>query len=46
MHDHGYTEQAYQQLQTSHLVRSLALTFAALWALVEGWRLPEPESRA
>jgi hypothetical protein len=43
MHDHGYTEQAYQQLQTSHLVRTLALTIAAVWALVEGWRLPKLE---
>ena len=43
MQDHGYTEQAYDQLQTSHLVRSLALTIAALWALTEGWRLPKLE---
>jgi hypothetical protein len=41
MHDHGYTESAYEQLQTSHLVRTLALTIAALWALTEGWRLPK-----
>lgn len=41
MHDHGYTEQAYQELQTAHLVRTLALTIAALWALAEGWRLPK-----
>jgi len=40
MQDHGYTEAAYRQLQTSHLVRSLALTIAAVWALVEKWRLP------
>jgi hypothetical protein len=43
MQDHGYTEQAYQQLQTSHLVRTLALTIAAVWALVEGWGLPKLE---
>jgi hypothetical protein len=43
MQAHGYTEQAYQQLQTSHLVRTLALTIAAVWALVEGWRLPKLE---
>ena len=43
MHDHGYTEQAYQQLQTAHLVRTLALTIAALWALAQGWRLPKVE---
>jgi hypothetical protein len=40
MQDHGYTEAAYRQLQASHLVRTLALTIAALWALAEGWRLP------
>jgi hypothetical protein len=43
MQAHGYTEQAYQQLQTSHLVRTLAGTIAALWALAEGWRLPKLE---
>ena len=43
MQDHGYTQEAFQQLQTSHLVRSLALTIAAVWALVEGWRLPKLE---
>lgn len=35
MQDHGYTEAAYRQLQTSHLVRSLALTLAAVLALAE-----------
>ena len=40
MQDHGYTEAAYRQLQASHLVRSLAFTAAALWALVEAWRAP------
>ncbi|HEV7610669.1 MAG TPA: hypothetical protein VGO37_02200 [Steroidobacteraceae bacterium] len=40
MQTHGYTEQAYQQLQASHLVRTLALTIAAVWALVEGWGIP------
>jgi hypothetical protein len=43
MQAHGYTEQAYQQLQTSHWVRTLAGTIAALWALAEGWRLPKLE---
>jgi len=43
MQAHGYTEQAYQQLQTSHLVRTLAFTIAAVWALAEGWRLPKLE---
>jgi hypothetical protein len=44
MQAHGYTEQVYQQLQTSHLVRTLSLTIAALWALAEGWRLPKLEA--
>jgi hypothetical protein len=44
MQAHGYSEQAYLQLQTSHLVRTLALTIAALWALAEGWRLPKVEA--
>lgn len=38
MHDHGFTEAAFQQLQMAHLARSLFLTAAALWALVQGWR--------
>lgn len=42
MHDHGYTPEAYLQLQTSHLIRTLALTLAAVWALAKNWRLPEP----
>ena len=41
MQDHGYSEQAYRQLQTSHLVRTLSITIAALWALVEVWRVPK-----
>lgn len=40
MQDHGYSEAAYRQLQISHLVRTLALTIAAVWALVEKCRLP------
>lgn len=35
LHDHGYTEAAYRQLQTAHLVRSVALTVAAVLALAE-----------
>jgi hypothetical protein len=40
LHDHGYTEAAYRQLQTAHLVRTLALTVAAVLALTEKWRPP------
>ncbi|WP_448097484.1 hypothetical protein [Luteibacter yeojuensis] len=40
MQDHGYSEAAYRQLQASHLVRSVAITIAAVWALAEVWRLP------
>jgi hypothetical protein len=43
MQAHGYTEEAYHQLQISHLVRTLAGTIAAVWALAEGWRLPKLE---
>lgn len=46
MQAHGYTEALYQQLQASHLVRSLAITIAAVWALAEGWRLPERKATA
>lgn len=41
MQDHGYTEEAYRQLQASHLVRTLTVTIAAVWALAEVWRLPK-----
>ena len=41
MQEHGYTEAAYMQLQAAHLVRTLALTIAALLALFQGWRLPQ-----
>jgi len=41
MQDHGYSEEAYRQLQASHLVRTLAVTIAAVWALAEIWRLPK-----
>lgn len=41
MHDHGYTLEAFDTLQASHLVRSLTITMAAVWALVEGWRTPD-----
>ncbi len=41
MQDHGYSEDARRQLQTSHLARTLAITIAAVWALVEAWRVPK-----
>jgi hypothetical protein len=40
MHDRGYTEAAYWQLQAAHLVRSVAFTVAAVLALAEKWRPP------
>ena len=45
MHDHGFTADAYFQLQAAHLVRSLSVTLAASWALVAMWRLPTPPVR-
>ena len=42
MQEHGFTDASYMQLQAAHLARSLAFTLAALWTLVEGWRLPKP----
>ena len=41
MQEHGFTDGAYRQLQTAHLARTLALTLAATWAIVQGWRLPK-----
>lgn len=41
MQEHGYSEEAYRQLQTSHLVRTLTVTIAAVWALVEVWCVPK-----
>lgn len=43
MQDHGFSEGAYRQLQASHLVRSVAVTIAAVLALVAAWRLPNPD---
>jgi len=40
MHDHGFSDSAYQQLQVAHFARSLALTAAALWVLIAGWTRP------
>jgi hypothetical protein len=42
--EHGFTQQAYQQLQMSHLVRSVLTTIAALWGIAEGWRLPKHDA--
>lgn len=41
-HDHGYSDQAFAQLQAAHLVRTLAVSIAAVWALVDAWRAPLP----
>jgi len=41
MHDQGFSDAAFQQLQTSHLARSLCLSLAAVWALLPGTRLPD-----
>jgi hypothetical protein len=41
IHEHGFTQLAYQQLQTAHLARSVLITIAAVWGIAEGWRLPE-----
>ncbi|MDY0747689.1 hypothetical protein SNE35_24515 [Paucibacter sp. R3-3] len=35
MQDDGFSDAAFQQLQTSHLARSLCLTVAAVWALLQ-----------
>lgn len=42
--DHGFTPQAYQQLQMAHLFRSVLITIAAVWAIVEEWGLPEVDA--
>jgi len=41
MQDHGYSEEAYRQLQASHLIRTLAVTIAAVWVRAEMWHLPK-----
>lgn len=46
MQEHGFTYDAYNELQTAHLVRTLALTIAALWATIEGWRAPLREEQS
>lgn len=42
--EHGFTTHAYQQLQMAHLFRSMLITIAAGWAMVEGWGLPEGDA--
>ena len=39
--EHGFTQQAYEQLQMAHLVRSVLITIAAVWGFAEGWHLPK-----
>lgn len=38
MHDQGFSDAAFQQLQMSHLARTLFLSVAAVWALVQNRR--------
>lgn len=33
MHDYGFTDAAFQQLQLAHLARTLCLSVAAVWSL-------------
>lgn len=42
--EHGFTLKAYQQLQMAHLFRSVMITIAAVWGIVEGWRLPRVDA--
>jgi len=42
--EHGFTLKAYQQLQMAHLFRSVLITIAAVWGIVEGWRLPRVDA--
>ena len=39
--DHGFTQQAYQKLLMAHLARTVLTTIAAVWGILEGWRLPK-----
>jgi hypothetical protein len=34
-HDHGFSDAAFQQLQLAHLARSVCVSAAAVWALVQ-----------
>jgi hypothetical protein len=44
MQDHGYSAGAFEQLQASHLVRTIAVTMAAAWAMWQVWRAPDPQA--
>ncbi len=46
MQEQGFSEAAFRQLQMAHLVRTLCLSVAAVWALVQDQRLREPSRRA
>jgi len=35
MHDHGFSDAAFRQLQLAHLARSVCVTMAAVWALLQ-----------
>jgi len=39
MHDHGFSDAAFQQLQLAHLARSLCVSAAAVWSMWECRRL-------
>ena len=41
MLDNGFTDAAYGRMMSAHAVRTLALSVAAIWALVQTWRLPK-----
>lgn len=44
MQEHGFTDAAFQQLQMAHLARSLLLSAAAVWALLQGWNPQRPRT--
>lgn len=41
LQEQGFTDAAYFKLQAAHLVRSVALTGAAIWALAAAWARPQ-----
>ena len=38
MHEQGFSDAAFRQLQISHLARTLCLSVAAVWALLQDRR--------
>lgn len=40
MHDHGFSDAAFQQLQLAHLARTLCVSTAAVWSMWEFRRSP------